>query len=337
MHLRASFVATVLLWAVATACGRALTGPVDERTTTTPVEAAEPSGVLLWLHDGARSWPPDLWALDLGDRDASKVRLPSIAHAVDWAWAPDVSSLVWAEEVPDGVPGARVVMGEPDGSSPTVVGELRHWNDYLGRAWSPDAARFAYAAYTDTGTTIWVVDAATATSTAVRSWEDPAWADVDWSPDGSRLVVGLAGDAGETGVITMGTDGSDERRISDRPATRVRWSPDGTTIAMESGDHPGPPGIYVVSANGGSVRRLSPPDVTEMLPVWSPDGAWIAFASERDAVGLPPRDAPRRQPLIDAGIYLMRPDGSDVRRVVEPVDVGWAESWDWLEAWPPGG
>jgi hypothetical protein len=38
---------------------------------------------------------------------------------------------------------------------------------------------------------------------------------------------------------------------------------------------------------------------------------------------------------IDTGIYLMRPDGSDVRLLVSPMERGWNETWDWLASWPP--
>ena len=53
-------------------------------------------------------------------------------------------------------------------------------------------------------------------------------------------------------------------------------SPDGTAIAFSyQGD------IWIVPAKGGEARRLTAHPAYDANPVWSPDGAWIAFSSDR--------------------------------------------------------
>jgi tricorn protease len=54
-------------------------------------------------------------------------------------------------------------------------------------------------------------------------------------------------------------------------------SPDGSLVAFSyQGD------VWVVSSRGGEARRLTAHPAYDAYPVWSPDGRWIAFASDRD-------------------------------------------------------
>ena len=75
----------------------------------------------------------------------------------------------------------------------------------------------------------------------------------------------------------------------------VRISPDGKQIAFcYKGD------IYKVAVNGGEAVRLTTQDSYESTPVWSPDGKYLAFASDRNG---------------NFDVYIMPADGGAARRL----------------------
>ncbi len=72
-------------------------------------------------------------------------------------------------------------------------------------------------------------------------------------------------------------------------------SPDANTIAFcYKGD------IYRVDAKGGTASLLTISDAHDFMPVWSPDGKWIAFASDRNG---------------NFDIYLMPAEGGTAKRL----------------------
>ena len=75
----------------------------------------------------------------------------------------------------------------------------------------------------------------------------------------------------------------------------VRISPDGKQIAFcYKGD------IYKVAVNGGEAVRLTTQDSYESTPVWSPDGKYLTFASDRNG---------------NFDVYIMPADGGAARRL----------------------
>ena len=102
------------------------------------------------------------------------------------------------------------------------------------------------------------------------------------------------------------------------------WSPDGTRIAFQS-TRGGRDDIFVMDLTSGSTHRLTDGRGFNEYPSWSPDGQWIVFNSTRDGVA----DSAGTGYYRD--LYLMRPDGTDIHRLVRHFGTfGFA-------AWSPDG
>jgi TolB protein len=103
------------------------------------------------------------------------------------------------------------------------------------------------------------------------------------------------------------------------------WSPKGDRIVFTS-NRDGDFEIYTIKVDGTDLQRLTRSPGNDAHTAWSPDGEWIAFASERggfkDEAPLHPYNP---QPYGD--LYVMRSDGSDVRRLTDDQFEDGTPSW----------
>lgn len=138
-----------------------------------------------------------------------------------------------------------------------------------------------------------------------------------WSPDGERIAFHSNRDLNFE-IYTMAADGSDVRRLTHDFAPDVFpvWSPDGRSIAFSS-QRGGTFDLYRMNPDGSGQERLTDFGTEDLHPTWSSDGRRIAFIrAERGAGG-------------EGTLWVMKPDGSDPRRLLEqPVQ---------FPAWSPDG
>ncbi len=111
---------------------------------------------------------------------------------------------------------------------------------------------------------------------------------------GRMVVLVGAGVVAEAGGVPFARD--------------VAVSPDGAVLAFSwAGD------VWVVASGGGAATRLTVHPADDGNPVWSHDGQWLAFSSDRHGA---------------ANVLVMRRDGTDVKRLtfgdVAEIPTDWA-------------
>ena len=78
--------------------------------------------------------------------------------------------------------------------------------------------------------------------------------------------------------------------------------------------------IYVMNADGREVSRLTSTTGYDGNPSWSPDGKFIAYEGDREALGT-------ERDLVGINVYTMRADGTGVTQLTRTFISSWNPLW----------
>jgi WD40 repeat protein len=173
--------------------------------------------------------------------------------------------------------------------------------------WSPDGRRLAYSINTFAAASphagLHVLDTTSGKDKHILGGELGCVApfDLDWSPDGTRLVYACAMSGPgwpAPGIYVIAHDGSDRKLLQTGLSGRhssPSWSPDGRRIAFAFGTR-GRSAIYIFDL---ATSRRTLLVAAGAAPAWSPDGNTIAYR-------------------VDCGVKLATPEGRDVTPIPGP-------------------
>jgi eukaryotic-like serine/threonine-protein kinase len=109
-----------------------------------------------------------------------------------------------------------------------------------------------------------------------------------WSPDGKELVVSdtsaVNPDArpiGPSGLWIVDLNTRTRRRLTGGDAVQPKWSPHGHRIAFWLTHRGGERDVATISVEGGEPVLVTNDEDTDWNPVWSPDGEYLYWASDR--------------------------------------------------------
>lgn len=179
--------------------------------------------------------------------------------------------------------------------------EELQWLRGPGMSWSPDDKRIVFTAKAGAEDAIYIVNVKSGKiEKDIRLKLDGIY-NPAWSPDGHEIAfMGLKDSRSDIYSYHLGQ--KKLRKITDDVFSDAEpsWSPDGKKLVFISdrGHHPVTVGddfsprqlnmknfdIFEIGADGGEITRLVESDFIERSPVYSPDGKYLAFSSERSGV-----------------------------------------------------
>ena len=273
-------------------------------------------------------------------------------------------------------------------SSPISPEHVYHLRTVADPALSPDGSRLAYTQSwvdqesLDSRSRIMVLETASGlASEFTQGVKDTA---AKYSPDGRQLAFLRPDGSGKRQVWVMGATGGEARPLAAVPSGVVdfAWSPDSQRLVLCADVEPdntapqsNPLGLpqvrvvrriryrydtlgwrgdshfhlFIADANGDTSRQITHGDWDDLAPVWSPDGAYIAFLSGRrddrdlrsltEAYVVPAEGGEpvlRSQGLSDVGAVAWSPDGRRLAAIGSEEDLGLVLWQAWLYVLEPG-
>ena len=228
-----------------------------------------------------------LWEVPIAGGAASAL-LPDTLKVLAPAYSPDGTQLAFLAS--DSIRRAQLWIRQRDGS----VRRLTSHADLTTAAprWFPDGHSILYAADGN----LWRISTRggpplkiTFSASVSFSRREPSLPPVRFPDPGAEnhargfMGLALSPDGGRIAMLALGrlwvfAPGAEPASVTDVPANAggLAWSPDGAEVGYHAGT-PGTEDLYAVRVATGETRQLTAFAGREILPLWSPDGRYLAF------------------------------------------------------------
>lgn len=254
---------------------------------------------------------PSFYSLPIGGEPSPITGLHAAGGA---SFSPDGSQVAWVS--PGAADSTYITVADADGSSVTEFGLDLHAGEVR---WMPNGRDLAYTKGGTTCCGIVILDRASGATRDIPGTEEVSrfW---DVGSDG-RFAWGTS-----HGIFVVDADGGQPMQVVQGPVEGLAWSPEGRSITYVGVDGTAPElhyGIRIVDiASGETSDVTSGVGAADSFPVWSSDGAWIAFG--RSPAGWDPNEGP-----WGISVYAARSDGSGLTELVPSTETAYSIPADW--------
>lgn len=284
--------------------------PVIEVTASPTADPATPSGKIAYVCQIFKVQVGDqICIMNADGSDQRRLTTEDYTRHFYPSMAPDGQSVIYVQFGGENVYDIYEI---------TLDGKVTQRTDALGVLTapeiSPDGSQVAFAHWSPDSNkpTIWVMqrDGSKPHEVSPHGW-DPTW-----SPDGEKLLFASDHNGGVQ-MFTITLDSGSISQVNEMPLLRGRtdWSSkdeivtySGTSWHRE---------LFLMNADGSNVHQITPSGGNSQGPSFSPDGNWVTFTAYFD----------HYNDVHGCEIYIMRTDGSDLRRLTENDFCDWQPRW----------
>lgn len=217
-------------------------------------------------------------------------------------WSPDDSKITFVKNDNSSGGTYDIYSINADGSNEV---KLTDQNNNFSPRYFPDNQSIIFSSTTNNQSGIYKMNTDGSNKRLITP-QNKSFGDPQISPDGKMVSI-TSGDWDGSQIFVMNADGSNLKQITftvsqiTYPGWPVEgncnpvWSPNGKKLAYVSYEN-GSPDIFVINANGTGNKRLTNTPLRDESPVWTKDGNYILFSSNRN-------------PNVASQIYIMRTEG----------------------------
>jgi len=179
--------------------------------------------------------------------------------------------------------------------------------------WSPNGDRIAFLRTKNSESQIWMIPSCGGEAQKITALDEGSLGSLEWSPMGNHIAFEFRPIGSQWTTQAINERKEKGRSTPPRIITQLPYRKEGEGY-IDNYQH-----IWVHSLLSGESYPITLGDWDNREPIWSPDGLWLAFISNRS-------QDPHHTPYME-DIWRLPIEGGDLQKLPSPKGYKWGLSW----------